>query len=51
MLPVVVGLNVTVAVQVAPAARLVPHVLVWLNSLASPVRLKGLSVNAVVPAL
>jgi len=30
--PVAVGLNVAVMVQLAPAARLVPQVLAWVNS-------------------
>jgi hypothetical protein len=48
--PSVVGANVTVMVQVAPAARLEPHVLIWVKgsataipsmlSLAEPVLLK-----------
>ena len=49
--PEEVGTNVVVAVQVAPAAKLVPQVLVCLNSVASPLTAKGNTARAEAAAL
>ena len=46
--PVVVGAKLTLKVQLAPAATLLPQVLVWANSPAFvPVKLALLKLNAV----
>ena len=51
-LPVAVGLNVTLIVQLADAARLAPHVCVWAKSPAFvPVRLMLIPVIEMVGLL
>jgi len=50
--PAAAGLNVTLTEQLAPAARLIPHVLVWVKSPGLvPVRLMLLIVSAALPVL
>lgn len=44
--PVALGVKVTLIVQLPPAARLLPQLLVWLKS---PVTLMALKVNATFP--
>src|SRR5579859_6159327 len=46
--PLLLGLNVTLMVQLAPAATLVPQVFVWLNW---PVAVMPVIVNVPVPVL
>ena len=50
--PVAVGLNVTLIVQLVPAARLAPQVCVWVKSpLLVPVMAMPLMLSAAAPAL
>jgi hypothetical protein len=50
--PVAVGVNVTLILQLAPAARLVPQVFVWLKSpLFVPVMAMLVMPSAAVPVL
>jgi len=50
--PVAVGLNVTLIVQLVPAARLAPQVWVWVKSpLLVPVMAMPLMLSAALPAL
>ena len=50
--PVAVGLNVTLIVQLVPAARLAPQVWVWVKSpLLVPVMAMPLMLSAAVPVL
>ena len=51
-LPLAAGVNVTLMVQLAPAATELPHVLVWAKSLALvPVKARLVMLKAAVPVL